>query len=56
MEYSLKEINRENHRPDMPVKGWLVRYGLWEYGWKSQAVFETKIRAEKFIEGLKNRK
>ena len=45
MEYSLQEINNK----------WLVHYNLGKYGWKSQGIFETKIRAEKFIEGLKNR-
>ena len=55
MEYSLKEISEENHRPDMPVSGWLVRYGLWKYGWKSQAVFNTKEEAETFIASLKSK-
>ena len=50
MTTEIKKINGDNWRPGMPKTGYLVRYGMWEYGWKYQKCFETEAEANAFAE------
>ena len=53
MEYEIEQINGDNWRPGMPEKGWLVRYGINEFGWMYCQTFVTQEEAEAFAKTIK---
>jgi hypothetical protein len=55
MKYQIEKISGDNWRPEMPQEGWLVRYELWQYGWKYMKTFASKEESESFVESLKER-
>jgi hypothetical protein len=52
MHYYIAKINGDNRRPGMPQEGYIVRYGLSDYGWKYGKCFETLAEAEAFAKEL----
>ena len=53
MEYEIEQINGDNWRPGMPKAGFLVRYGINEFGWMYCQSFATREEAETFAETIK---
>ena len=53
MEYEIEQINGDNWRPGMPKAGFLVRYGINEFGWMYCQTFATLEEAEAFAEAIK---
>ena len=39
----IEQICMGNWRPGMPKEGWLVRYGISDYGWKYMKCFSDYI-------------
>lgn len=44
----IEQICTGNWRPGMPKEGWLVRYGISDYGWKYMKCFSDYIEAVNF--------
>jgi hypothetical protein len=44
----IEQICVGNWRPGMPKEGWLVRYGISDYGWKYMKCFSDYIEAVNF--------
>ena len=51
--YSIEKITGDNHRPGMPNSGYLVRWGLGDYGWSKMQTFDSLSEAEEFAATLK---
>lgn len=44
----IEQICGSNWRPGMPKEGWLVRYGISDYGWKYMKCFSDHNEAIHF--------
>lgn len=54
MTTEIEIINGDNWRPGTPEHGYIVRYGLWEYGWKYRKCFASQTEAEAFAQQKQN--
>lgn len=51
-QYAITAINGDTWRPGMPEAGWIVRYGLSDYGWLQSHVCTTEAEANEFAASL----
>lgn len=49
MFYSIEAITGDNRRPGMPEQGFIIRYGVSDYGWKYQKCFNTIEEVRNYI-------
>lgn len=55
MAYHIEPITNDNRRPGMPQEGYLVRYGLSDYGWLQTHICKTEEEANTFAKSLEEK-
>jgi hypothetical protein len=49
MFYHIEKITGDNRRPNMPDTGYIIRYGVGDFGWKYCKTFNTLEELQEFV-------